>query len=258
MKYTITTTEHADLLNRLDQLKIDTLSSGSWAPLDAAQRLILSQEQLVSDLRHGIKIRDHRTRHRGPYYHGTYVGPIKAWQGKTAMLQDITLAQFDDRGQYTAYGWHGFKKSDFVKQKEPVAPLFQALATICQARKTCGDRRNENPSDHNSEQWFAEWADRAEALVKEHMPSGSDFDAGTALDLDESGPLRLVFITSFHHMDSFGGYDGWTEHQVIVTPSLVHGFELRVTGRNRNGIKGHITEVFGSALMKEVDKYGRD
>lgn len=249
MKYTITATEHADLLNRLEQVKIETLTTCSWAPLDAAQRLILSQEQLVSDLRHGIKIRDHRTRHRGPYYHGIYVGPIKAWQGKTAMLQDITLAQFDDLGQYVAYGWHGFKKSDFVEQKEPVAPLFQALATICQSLKNAKEKENSN--------WTLEWAKRLGYLVHQHMPSGFGFDAGTKIDAEESGPLRLVFTTSFHHMDEHGSYDGWTEHQVIVTPSLAHGFELRVTGRNRNGIKDHITEVFGSALMKEVDKYGK-
>ena len=49
-------------------------------------------------------------------------------------------------------------------------------------------------------------------------------------------------------MDEHGGYDGWTEHKIIVTPSLVYGFELRVTGKDRNDIKDYIAEVMHGAL----------
>ena len=64
------------------------------------------------------------------------------------------------------------------------------------------------------------WEEKAEALVKEHMPSGSGFDCGTQLAWEKmsSGGTtikwngKLVFKTSFHHMDEHGGYDGWTEY----------------------------------------------
>jgi hypothetical protein len=45
-------------------------------------------------------------------------------------------------------------------------------------------------------------------------------------------------------MNEGGYYDGWTEHQVIITPSLQHGFDVRVTGQDRNEIKDYLAELF--------------
>jgi hypothetical protein len=87
--------------------------------------------------------------------------------------------------------------------------------------------------------------------VNDSAPSGSGFDSGTTLNEEKSKENRLVFDTAFHHMDEWGGYDGWTEHQVIVTPSLVFGFTLRITGRDRNGIKDYINDVFSCWLKEE-------
>ena len=100
--------------------------------------------------------------------------------------------------------------------------------------------------------WESIWESRLETELKEHLPSGSGFDCGTTLDIEASKPNRLVFTTSFHHMDEHGGYDGWTEHKIIVTPSLVHGFELKVTGKNRNDIKDYIAEYFHHALSAKA------
>lgn len=86
----------------------------------------------------------------------------------------------------------------------------------------------------------------------EDFPHGSGFDKGTTLDLDLSTGEKLVFTTAFHHMNDGGFYDGWTSHCVIVTPSLKVGFRLRITGRDRNGIKEHIAEAFNACLEREV------
>lgn len=90
-----------------------------------------------------------------------------------------------------------------------------------------------------------------ERLVKEFMPSGSGFDAGTTFDLDASNRLKMVFKTEFHHMNDNGMYDGWTQHSVIVTPHF-GGFDIRVTGRNRNDIKDYIGDAFESALSQMI------
>lgn len=136
-----------------------------------------------------------------------------------------------------------------VKLTSPaLAPLFQSLATMCEARENCD----------NNEERFERWTDRIESMVKEHMPRGSGFDNGTTIDLDESCATKLVFHTSFHHMDKQGGYDGWTNHTVFVTPCLAHGFNLRVTGVNRNDIKDYIRDTFQAVLATEVQKYGYD
>lgn len=102
----------------------------------------------------------------------------------------------------------------------------------------------------------ADWAERHTqtllTLVENVMPSGSGFDNGTTLDIERSNSECLVFTTAFHHMDEHGGYDGWTDHFVTVTPSLLSGIALRVSGRNRNDIKNYIFECFESALKESV------
>jgi hypothetical protein len=53
-------------------------------------------------------------------------------------------------------------------------------------------------------------------------------------------------------MNEQGSYDGWTEHTVIVTPSLAMGYRLRITGRDRNGIKEYMHDVFNAALNEDT------
>ena len=84
-----------------------------------------------------------------------------------------------------------------------------------------------------------------EDRVKEIMqgaPYGSGFDANTALD-DKSTPKKLIFNTSYHHMNDAGYYIGWTHHKVIITPSF-GGMDIKVTGKNYNNIKDYIEDVF--------------
>ena len=92
-----------------------------------------------------------------------------------------------------------------------------------------------------------------ERLVREHMPSGSGFDAGTTLNFERSTPEKLVFDTAYHHMSEHGFYCGWTDHRVTVTPSFDSGYNLRVSGRDRNDTKSYIEDTFRAALSREVE-----
>lgn len=97
------------------------------------------------------------------------------------------------------------------------------------------------------------WKDTIKYLRDEYLPVGSGFDAGTELDFIASTPIdgdpeKLVFNTSFHHMDENGGYDGWTTHQVIVTPSF-DGINIEVTGDDRNDIIDYIASTFHDRLL---------
>lgn len=85
------------------------------------------------------------------------------------------------------------------------------------------------------------------------LPSGSGWDNGTKLDEDATRENRLVFYGGFHHMDTHGYYCGWTEHQVIVTPSLCYELDIRVTGINRNDVKEDIRNRFEEALKQRID-----
>ena len=129
--------------------------------------------------------------------------------------------------------------------------LYSELASTVDAMHTC---------EHKPEQygeWAGKHADHISELVREHMPSGSGFDCGTQMDTERSHAEKLVFATSFHHMDSDGYYDGWTEHTIVVTPSF-SGFNLRISGRDRNGIKDLIHEAFSQALKTELVTVTRD
>lgn len=113
--------------------------------------------------------------------------------------------------------------------------LFRDIASACQALRNCQESGNA--------EWIGRWTAYLDRIERECLPSGSGFDNGTTIDREKSGPDRLVLLTSFHHMNDGGYYDGWTDHVVTVTPSFF-GPIVKVGGRNRNDIKGYITDVF--------------
>lgn len=95
--------------------------------------------------------------------------------------------------------------------------------------------------------------ERIQKLMKDHLPSGSGFDRGTAICLDSSNADRLVFVTEFHHMNETGYYCGWTKHRITVTPSLAFGFDLKISGPNKNNIREYIESSFASALDELIE-----
>lgn len=87
------------------------------------------------------------------------------------------------------------------------------------------------------------------------MPSGSGIDCGTRLDIAASTPEKLVFKTAYHHMNSGGFYDGWTQHRIIVKPSLGFGLRISISGPDRNDVKDYLHECFDQALRAEVEEF---
>lgn len=119
-----------------------------------------------------------------------------------------------------------------------MSSFYAGVMNALQAHANCKANGNHAMAD--------EWDGYIAWIMKNHAPSGSGFDNGTTLDFGASRtktPERLVFNTSFHHMNDAGMYDGWTEHQVTVRPCF-SGLDIRVTGRNRNEIKEFIGDVF--------------
>lgn len=118
--------------------------------------------------------------------------------------------------------------------------VYQLIASALQARINCEHTGNA--------EWHTKHTETINTLVETLLPRGAGFDNGTKFDFDKSKPNRLVFNTSFHHMDTYGSYDGWTDHSVIITPDLACDFDIRVTGWNRNDIKDYIVEAFHAQL----------
>lgn len=136
--------------------------------------------------------------------------------------------------------------------------VYQKLASLIGAIENCNETLdNENSTDSackNADEWIERHQSSID-LILTMFPSGSGFDSGTNLEQLEkpfSTPERLVFKTSYHHMNENGYYDSWTDHVITVTPSLQFGFNVKVSGKNRNDIKNYIAEMFSDILDKEV------
>lgn len=124
--------------------------------------------------------------------------------------------------------------------------LYERMAVLFNAIGNC--RKSGNA------EWERKHRDRLDALVKDHMPSGSGIDSGTQFDEAASSDNKLVFRTAFHHMNDAGMYDGWTQHTVTVRPSLAFGIEISVRGRNRNDILEYLHGTFYEALTTDAPR----
>lgn len=121
--------------------------------------------------------------------------------------------------------------------------LYRLLASKIQARLNC-------LASGNTE-WKARHEDAIRQIARDVLPSGSGIDSGTSIDLDRSTGEKIVLLASFHHMNDGGMYDGWTEHTITVRASLIHGVDVTIGGRNRNGIKEYLGDVFAAVLQDE-------
>lgn len=125
--------------------------------------------------------------------------------------------------------------------------LYQRFAQVIEALNNCLKSGNAS--------WAAKHEDTLDELLG-LMPSGSGVDSGTKLNYDKSTPEKLVFIVAFHNMDENGFYCGWTHHEVVVTPSLAHDFNLKVTGRNNKyDVKDYLADLYQDVLGRELSRY---
>lgn len=109
----------------------------------------------------------------------------------------------------------------------------------------------QNCQKSNNTEWESNHRDSLDELMKQ-FPHGSGFDSGTKIEEDRCTPEKLIFTTAFHHMNENGYYDGWTHHEVRITPSLWQGYTMRITGKNKRDIKSYIEEIFDQVLNREV------
>jgi hypothetical protein len=91
-------------------------------------------------------------------------------------------------------------------------------------------------------------------LVERYMQADAGIEHGTCIDFSNSNQNHIVFDTRFDHTPE-GSYSAcWTRHKVIVTPALVCDFDIRITGRDRNGVKEDLREMFDEALRTVVTR----
>jgi hypothetical protein len=127
------------------------------------------------------------------------------------------------------------------------SPVINQIANARRSRDNCADMiASGNASDLIVEN-EKRWDNTLDELIKDCLPSGSGFDAGTTFNEELSTDAKLVFDTQFHHMDD-GGYTKWTAHRVTVRASFTSGLDIKVSGPNYRYIKDYIAETFAIAL----------
>jgi len=127
-------------------------------------------------------------------------------------------------------------------------PLYQAIAKTADWVE-----RLQNTSLKDVKlNWLAIAETRLEHYVN-MLPSGSGIDCGSKIV--DASKSKIVIQADYHHMDEHGCYCGWSHHTIVVTPSLIDGFEIKVTGRNRNEIKDYLAETYDYVLSQLVDPH---
>lgn len=87
----------------------------------------------------------------------------------------------------------------------------------------------------------------------ENLPSGSGLDNGVKFDWDNSNDTKLIFKFSYHHLNEDGYYDGWTDHVLTLTPTFVHGFDLKISGKDKNNTKDYLYDLFNEVFTLRED-----
>lgn len=132
-------------------------------------------------------------------------------------------------------------------------PLYRELASLIDAAMRCA-RPDANSSQR---EWGPRHRARADALVREYLPSGSGFDNGTKLNHEQSHGNCLIFVSDFHKIDENGFYCGWTgPFPVIVRPDLQSGISVEVRGldkRDEDALGDYIHETFMGSLMFGIE-----
>lgn len=131
-------------------------------------------------------------------------------------------------------------------------PLYVILATVIDAYKRC--EKDRGPL----EEWRVKHRETLGHIERNLLPSGSGWDEGTRVLVGESTGEKLVLAGSFHHTNDVGMYDGWTQHVIRVRASLVHGITMTISGRNRNGVKDYLYELFESELRQPARQWYDD
>lgn len=125
--------------------------------------------------------------------------------------------------------------------------VYQKLAGLIYARQNC------IKSDNLF--WISKHEDSIHDIEKNNLPSGSGIDSGSTVDIEKSTEEKIIINTSYHHMDEHGFYDGWTDHRIIIKPSLVFDIDMKITGINRRDIKTYLHDVFHDALTEDIKDF---
>ena len=97
-------------------------------------------------------------------------------------------------------------------------------------------------------EWKYKHLESIEEICKA-LPHGSGIDGKCELQIENCKRDKLVFFVEFHHIDENGYYCGWTEHNITLTPSFAFGYDMKISGKDKNGIKDYLRQIFSEVFI---------
>lgn len=122
-------------------------------------------------------------------------------------------------------------------------PLYKHIAMKVQAYRNFMDTGNAAMADR--------YADEVYELIKRYMPSGSGINAGTEFDWRSTGN-KLIFFFEYHHIKN-ERYTSVDIYHLFVTPSLMNGIDLRLTGCKDSDLADYLYQTFRTALLTDLE-----
>jgi len=122
--------------------------------------------------------------------------------------------------------------------------LYQKIASTIIAMKNC--------EKFGNQKWLETHKDTLYDIERKKLPRGSGIDAGCTINIDKSSESKIVIDVPYHCMDENGYYNGWRDYQIVIKAHLAFGFTVDVKGRDYNGLKEYLADLFHHVISEEV------
>ncbi len=126
--------------------------------------------------------------------------------------------------------------------------VYKELSSSIATRLRCITRRNFDPA--NSETYVINHTKKIEKIIREYLPHGCGINDGYDFDYDHSTGEKLVINSSYHCIDNNGFYVMKIPFTIIVTPSLLFDFKLKISGTfgKKKNTKEYLYNLFSESF----------
>lgn len=109
-----------------------------------------------------------------------------------------------------------------------------------------------NGEKSGNQQWLEKHKDALYDIERQKLPRGSGIDSGCKINVEKSNEQKIVIDVPYHCMDENGFYSGWRDYQIVVKAHLAFGATIDVRGKDYDGLKEYLADLFNHIMSDEV------